>query len=266
MQLEVITRTPETTPAHATPLLFVHGAWHGAWCWDEYFLPYFAQHRYTAVAMSARGHGKSEGRERLRWLSSGEFVADIEQVANSFSTPPVLIGHSMGGYAVQKYLETHRVPAAVLLASVPTHGIWQFSLRNFKRFPLKMLRFIVTLTPEALIRPRSTADALLFSGDLTPEVRAKYYAQLQGESFRLAIDSLFLALPRVKQIKASGTPMLVLAAQNDQIFSVAEEEATARAYGAEFQAFPNMAHDMMLESGWQAAADKIIAWLGERGL
>jgi len=24
--------------SHPVPLLFVHGAWHAAWCWDEYFL------------------------------------------------------------------------------------------------------------------------------------------------------------------------------------------------------------------------------------
>jgi hypothetical protein len=26
--------------AHPVPLLFVHGSWHGAWCWDEHFLDY----------------------------------------------------------------------------------------------------------------------------------------------------------------------------------------------------------------------------------
>ncbi len=26
---------------------------------------------------------------------------------------------------------------------------------------------------------------------------------------------------------------------------------------------PDMAHDMMLESGWQAAADRILYWLNE---
>jgi hypothetical protein len=30
------------TDAHPVPLLFVHGAWHGAWCWDEHFLDLFA--------------------------------------------------------------------------------------------------------------------------------------------------------------------------------------------------------------------------------
>jgi hypothetical protein len=32
--LEVITYKPLSSP-RPTPLLFVHGAWHGAWCWIE---------------------------------------------------------------------------------------------------------------------------------------------------------------------------------------------------------------------------------------
>ena len=32
--------------------------------------------------------------------------------------PPIIVGHSAGGFIVQKYLETHQTAAAVLLASV----------------------------------------------------------------------------------------------------------------------------------------------------
>jgi len=35
--LEVIEKG-QCTETHPVPLLFVHGAWHGAWCWDEHFL------------------------------------------------------------------------------------------------------------------------------------------------------------------------------------------------------------------------------------
>jgi pimeloyl-ACP methyl ester carboxylesterase len=49
MQLEVIANAKnETRPA---PILFVHGAWHAAWCWEN-FLPYFAQQGYAAYAIS----------------------------------------------------------------------------------------------------------------------------------------------------------------------------------------------------------------------
>jgi hypothetical protein len=76
-------------------------------------------------------------------------------------------------------------------------------------------------------------------------------------------ETLFLKLPRPQQVT---TPMLVLAAANDTIFSVAEEQATARAYGTDAVVFPDMAHDMMLERGWETVADRILAWLKERGM
>lgn len=81
MQLEVISQTiNETRPA---PILFVHGAWHGAWCWEN-FLPYFAQHGYAAHALSLRGHGASAGRDKIRWHSAAhDYVADVAQIVQT---------------------------------------------------------------------------------------------------------------------------------------------------------------------------------------
>jgi pimeloyl-ACP methyl ester carboxylesterase len=47
----------------------------------------------------------------------------VVAVAERLPTPPVVIGHSMGGFVVQKYLETHQAPAGVLLASIPPRGL-----------------------------------------------------------------------------------------------------------------------------------------------
>ena len=65
MDLELISRTPTGRPTQATPLLFVHGVYTGAWVWDEYFLPYFAAQGYESHAVSLRGHGGSDGRDHL---------------------------------------------------------------------------------------------------------------------------------------------------------------------------------------------------------
>jgi pimeloyl-ACP methyl ester carboxylesterase len=67
MQLEVLTNIKQVT--QRSPILFVHGAWHGAWCWEN-FLPYFADRGYGAYAVSLRGHGASQGRDRIRWHSA----------------------------------------------------------------------------------------------------------------------------------------------------------------------------------------------------
>ena len=122
MRLEVIRRTPKGH-ARPTPLLFVHGAYGGAWLWDEHFLPYFAERGWVAHALSLRGHAGSDGAEAVQFARLRDYVADVEQVAASLPAPPVLIGHSLGGMVVQHCLHRRPVPAAVLMASSPPHGM-----------------------------------------------------------------------------------------------------------------------------------------------
>jgi len=71
------------------------------------------------------------------------------------------------------------------------------------------------------------------------------------------LDMLALDLPRPAKVT---TPVLVVAAERDTFFSRREMQATARAYGAELASFP-MAHNMMLEPGWQTVAGHVIDWL-----
>jgi pimeloyl-ACP methyl ester carboxylesterase len=260
MKLELLTRKPDHS-THTTPILFVHGAWHAAWCWDEYFLPYFVAQGWTCYALSLCGHGNSEG--RVRWASGADYVADVTQAVEMIGTNPIVIGHSMGGYVVQKYLEKHDTPAGVLLASVPSSGILLFTLRKLIRHPVDLFRMLVTFDPYKLVdTPEKTRDAF-FSDDMPQESVEQYFRRIQSESYRMLYDMLLLNLPRPRRVK---TPLLVLSAENDRIFSVPEQQATARAYDAENEIFPNMAHDMMLENNWQQVADAIITWLKGRGL
>jgi pimeloyl-ACP methyl ester carboxylesterase len=232
---------------------------HAAWCWAEHFLPYFAQHGYVSHALSLRGHGGSEGRERLRWTSLDEYVYDVAQVVSQMERPPVLVGHSMGGMIVQEYLESFNVPVAVLMASVPPRGVAQATLRVAMRHPLIFIRAILTMSMMPIFgAPRLVREAL-FSADMPEDMVMNYFSQLQDESFRAYLDMIGLSLPRVERVK---TPLLVLGAADDRFISPEEIEATARAYHTQAEVFPRMAHDMMLEAGWQAVADRILGWLG----
>jgi alpha-beta hydrolase superfamily lysophospholipase len=260
MQLELVTHKPQPK-THATPILFVHGAWHAAWCWDEYFMPYFAAHGWECYALSLRGHGKSEG--WVRWASAVDYVADVSQAAADIGSNPILIGHSMGGYVVQKYLETHVAPAGVLLASIPSRGILPFTLRMTVRHPLQMLKTLVFFDPYPLVGTLERMEDAFFSPGLPRDRLERYFHLIQSESYRLILDSLVLNLPRPSRVK---TQILVLGAANDRVFNVTEIQSTARAYTTQAEIFPNMAHDMMLESNWQSVADRIIAWLSQLGL
>ena len=262
MDMEILTQTP-ASGARPTPLLFVHGMWHAAWCWAEHFLPYFAQHSYTAHALSLRGHGGSAGRAGLRWTSLDDYVADVAQAVDQMAHAPVLVGHSMGGMIVQKYLTSHDAPAAVLLASAPPQGLIRATLRTLRRHPLAFIQVNLTLSMSPVIGTPRLARETFFSADMPEEQIQGYFERLQDESYRAYLDMLGLSLPRPSQVK---TPLLVLGAADDHTITPGEVEATARAYGAQAELLPDLAHDAMLEPGWQRVADRILAWLDERGI
>ncbi len=260
MKLEVISKFP-SVPAYSTPLLFVHGAWHGAWCWDVHFLEYFAGRGFAVHAVSLRGHGGSEGRERLRWTGIARYVQDLERVAQALPSPPVLIGHSMGGLVVQKYLERHSSPAGILLASVPPRGALATTLRIAARHPLIFAQICLTLSLYPLVSTPPLAREVFFTEGMADEEVERHWRNLQDESYRAFLDMVAFQLPSLRKVKA---PMLVLGAAKDAIFSPAEIEATARAYNTQPRMFAGMAHDMMLEPQWQAVADGMLEWLASQ--
>jgi pimeloyl-ACP methyl ester carboxylesterase len=260
--LEVIEKGA-VSEAHPVPLLFVHGAWHAAWCWDENFLSFFADKGYRAVAPSFRGHGDSPTNKPLRACSVADYVADVSSVADRLPSSPVVIGHSMGGLIVQKYLESHHAPAAVLMSSIPPQGNLGNALRWIRDRPSDFAKMTITGKALPYINTPELARERFFSAH-TPEADVrKYAARLQEDSSRIGIDCLLLRLPRPKRV---STPLLVLGADEDAAHTRKEILATARAYRTQAEFFPAMGHNMMLEPGWAAVAERIDSWLGTHGL
>jgi pimeloyl-ACP methyl ester carboxylesterase len=263
MKLEVITREPETN-ARPTPVLFVHAMFHAAWCWDEHFLPYFAENGYEAHALSLRGHGNSEGRKRLRWTSLDDYVSDLSQTVNQLQSVPVLVGHSMGGLIVQRYLQSRVAPAAVLLGSVSPRGLLPATLWCLRHHPLIFIKANLTLSTHPVVATPERYQELFFCTDIPETQLASWCARLQDESYRAYIEMILSGLRPPGPI--TDTPLLVLGGTDDVAISRGEVEATARRHNTQAELFPNMGHAMILEPGWQAVADHILGWLGEQGL
>jgi len=259
MKLEVITHEP-VGAARGVPLLFVHGAWHGAWCWNEHFLPYFAEHGFTSVALSLRGHGDSDIDKNLRIARVRDYVADVEAVASEFETPPVVVGHSMGGLVTQKYLESHVATAGVLLASDPVKGALRATIGVARRHPLAFLKANLTWDLYPIVATPELAREAFFSEDLPEDELVGFFEKLQSESYLAYLDMLF-GLPKPERV---DVPMLVIGGESDKIFAPDEIRETAAAYRTEAILMPGIAHDMMLDSGWQSVADRILSWLVER--
>jgi pimeloyl-ACP methyl ester carboxylesterase len=239
--------------------LFVHGAWHGAWCWDEFFLDYFAAHGFEAHALSLRAHGASEGRTQLHRCRIRHYVDDVAAVADVLPSSPILVGHSMGGFVVQKFLETRSSPAAFLLASIPPSGARSMYARLVRNRPLDVLKANATLSLLPFISDPDRAQRLLFSAATSRDDAVRYHRQLQDESMLGFLDCL--ALDRVAVNKVRST-VHVIGGADDAIIANYEIKATARAYGVEALVFDNMAHDMMLDPNWRIIAEGMMQKLG----
>jgi pimeloyl-ACP methyl ester carboxylesterase len=259
MKLEIISKYPVESPRQ-TPLLFIHGTLHTASCWAVHFLDYFAEHGYASHAVNLRGHGKSEGREKLRWTRIANFVEDVVNTVEQLPSPPILIGHSMGGFIIQKYLEDHDVPAAVLLSSASPAGLLPTAIRTARRRPWVFAKVNLTRSLRPFIATPQLVGEAFFSNDLPEELLLEYWKQTQDDSFMAFLDMVALDLPRPARVK---TPLLILGAERDNMISPHEIEATARAYNMQAQIIPGVAHNSMLELRWQSVADRILAWLNE---
>ncbi len=255
-RLELIERRPRGTPL-GPPVLFVHGAFAGAWAWDEYFLPYFADAGLHAYALSLRGHGGSEGAEALEQASVHDYVADMAEAIARIGAPPAVVAHSMGGFVAQKYLEDRELPALALLASTPPQGLLpvmaQLALRRPRLFS-ELNGFIWSGRAS-----RELVRQLLFAGPVDAARLERYCLRLQRESVRAMWDTSLFALPQLWRMR--GTRLLFLGAERDELVPPTLVELGARSFGVQAEIVPGMGHAMMLDAGWQAVAERVVRWL-----
>lgn len=236
---------------------------HGAWCWDVHFLSYFAERGFVAYAVNLRGHGNSEGGDKLRWTRMADFVDDVDTAVRQLPQPAVIVGHSLGGFVVQKYLENHDAPGGVLLSSPPPSGMLRPALRIARRRPLVFAKTNLTLNLTPVIATPELAREAFFSPDFPANELLIYWKLMQAESYMAFVDMVALNLPKPDKVK---TPMLVLGAERDNMLQPGEIEATARAYHTKAQIISGVAHNSMLETRWENVAERILAWLQERAL
>lgn len=254
--IEHLIRQPEHR-RHETPLLFLHGAWHGAWCWAT-FLDTFASLGYEAHAISLPGHGASSlARGHIDRYTFDDFVQCLESAIESITPRPVVVAHSMGGAILQTYLQEHHLPAAVLLASIPAKGFMAGFVRVARMYPWQAVK--AGRDGYALVETPEIASRFFLSSPTQIDVE-QFHRHLVRESAPGSKRILSVVLRHPEKVT---TPVLVIAAGKDFLISVAEERQTADLLRAKFVVIEDAPHDLMFEPGWQQAVDSIHAWLAD---
>lgn len=272
--LEVLTCAPPHAVAKRPhPLVFVHGAFAAAWCWDEHFMPWFAQRGYDCYAVSLRGHGDSIGHDSLHDYGVDAYVADIraltDQLAFQGAEAPVLIGHSMGGFVAMRYMETGldagSTAGLILLASVPPNGLTgsSMSLAAHKPALLQEIALIQSLDPSwASLEMMREA---LFSAEDDPKVMQRHFGKMGSESMRATYEMHGpLSLNPIPW--RDRTPRLVLGGARDALIGRAFVKSTARQLDTRAEFIPETGHGMMLDRHWETVAERMCRWLWAEGL
>jgi pimeloyl-ACP methyl ester carboxylesterase len=235
-------------------IVLIHGAWHGAWCWENNFLPYFAQKGYNVFAPSLRGHGNSGSNKKLNRLSINDYVEDVWSVVKDLEGDIYLIGHSMGGYIIQKFLEQHGsvIKKAVLIAAVPPNGV---TLRPFKIIKTmgvtSLLKMNIMLDLYQAMNTPNKVRAVCFNLNDSDELVNYTASRVQGESFTAYIDMLKWKYINPKVIK---TPILVVSGGNDWLFSTAEQQVIVDIYKVPQLMYPDKPHNLFATKGWEQVA------------
>jgi alpha-beta hydrolase superfamily lysophospholipase len=239
-------------------VLFVHGLYHGAWAFKDTLLPFFAGHGYDAFAMSLRGHGNSAGREQVKKARMGDYYEDLCQAIKSVGRPVVLIGHSLGGMLVQKYLENHSAPGVVFVCTPSAKDMKATTVLVLKAFPWPMLKFIFTSNPDHLYHCRDFSGQVLFGGDTSPLAeRTLQRLMEQPESNKIMKELLaFKARPPSQRI-----PTLIIGGQADVSILPGSYEECARTYCGEVKIYPARSHELLFVPGWQTIATDIVNWM-----
>ncbi|UYV37865.1 alpha/beta fold hydrolase [Rhodobacteraceae bacterium D3-12] len=247
-----------TGPSDGPPLLLIHGAWHGAWCWQDTYAQAFAESGFYTHSLDLRGHGNRPAVKSMRWNRIRDYVDDAAATIAAMPSPPIVIGHSMGGFITQ-HLMARGTPmrGAGLLASLPHSGALPVALKTLRQRPLTFLRILTHASLYPMVQGPAYAAHLFLDADTPAPEKAAFHAQLTDESFLGFLDMTALALPRKP---VAPPPVCVVGGALDQIFPPKSQHRLARRFNTTAHIIPDAPHNLMLSKHWRASFDIFLTW------
>lgn len=247
-------------PKQKTPLLFVHGIFHGSWTWWN-FMDFFASRGITCYALNYRGHFLSSGHDRLGEAVVEDYVTDVKNCLTAIGKDTILIGHSMGGIVSQKVAESTRLQKLILLDSAPCRQITEAFLElDAERLEFTRHAFLPLPDGTSIMeRNPDTIKKLLFEKNkVSDEALMQTFAFLGRESTLVLQKHGFLPV----NPDTITCPVYVLGrtglgnSRNPNLWDALADYLNAAARSIR----SDISHNMMCELDWQVHARLIEQW------
>jgi pimeloyl-ACP methyl ester carboxylesterase len=273
------------------PLVFLHGTFHGAWCWGENFFSHFAILGYPLAAFDCRGSGEhDEIATEITIQEHGDglqcLLDQLPDIMGCDAPLPILMGHSFGGMIAMKYLEglkqkpSEAFSGIITMCSLPPTGYVDLYKRYTPDKWIALIRFsqLVFVTDQALCRKLffgeekpSNADSNSTGIVLSYEDIARYQEYFARDC-KVSTDTKNLPWPSMKVDEKREAPFvndlppcLVVGAEDDFIADLEACIETADYFGlsASGPCMVDGAHDVMIVPQWKLTAEKIQMWIEE---
>jgi len=245
-------------------VVFVHGMFMNPKSWEPW------EARFSGAGFTCHSpafpfhHGEPAELRRvaspgLGKLGFAETVASLARYIDTLPERPILIGHSMGGLAVQKLLSLGRGEAAVAIDPAPPAGMislrWSFLRSN--------LPTINPLKGDAPFLPSVRWFQQAFCNTMTLEQTAAEFEKYVVPESRNLPRSSAGKEGRI-DFRKPHPPLLFIAGEKDSIIPRSLVGKNYRAYAQgpkDLREFEGRTHYLCNQEGWEEIADFIAGWI-----
>lgn len=252
-------------------VVFIHGMYMTPLCW-EHWVSHFGAAGHDCLAPAWPGRDKpvevlrrNHPDPELGKLTLTDVVDHLAGLIAALGEKPVLVGHSMGGLAVQLLVQRGLGAAGVAISSAPPMGVFTTRLPFLKSNWPHITPFADQGAPIQMTFQRF--QYTFVNGMPLAEQRAAYERYVVPESRRVPRESLFAKV----DFKKEHAPLLLVGGGDDHLIPAVLNRTNDARYGAsvsptDFKEFAGRTHFIVGQSGWEEVADYVLSWLRDKGM
>jgi non-heme chloroperoxidase len=250
-------------------IVMIHGMFGGSWCWDHY-RDFFEHKGYTCLTPVLRYHDcdpHDEPHPLLGSVSLLDYADDLEKEIRKLDARPIIMGHSMGGLIAQILGSRGLGKSLVLLTPAAPAGVLAIKPSVVKSISGSMIKWGFWRKPIQSTFESTSYSALHL---LSEKRRREVFSRFVHESGRAAFEIGFWFIDSRKAAyideKKIDCPVIVVAGAEDRITPASVNRKIAHKYKAvaTYMEFPNHAHWIFGEPGWETVAGHIYLWLQQK--
>lgn len=233
-------------------LLFVAGAYHGAWCY-AYYLRFFCALGWPCAALDLPGHDGGPVPDGFARLGVEDYADVVRAACVTIDGPVILIGHSLGALPVMVSLDATNAVGLVLLAPSPPANLPGV-------LGLAAVAGDDPVAPPGLDVIRGRFLGVTAHADVDVDV-AVVQQRLCPESPRALNDRYLLRIDiDPASVRVPGLCLSPSLDVNDR-HPPGQDAALARFLGLAHREVADLPHCLMYVEGWERGAQEISGWL-----